>query len=444
MISGTAFPLVAAAAAFSAGAALSWYFERIRGAAGRDAQARELKIVQNLLSEARSGLDRERSQLDRAVAEAGQLRAEIARQEERNASAQRELGDLRAGLPNTFKSLASDVLQEKAQLFADQNRVDLGQVLGPLRDQIKDFQKDFQEKLQSASVQQARDRSELGEQVKALLKANQTITEEANNLARALKGSSKTQGNWGEMILERILEASGLTAGREYFSQESYTGENGRRFQPDVVVRLPGGRELVIDSKVSLVDYERSVNAADEADRSAALTRHMASVRGHIKELAEKNYQSLYGLNTLDFVILFVPIEPAFMLAISQDEKLWEEAWRRNLLLVSQSTLLFVLRTVAYLWRQERQKENAEEIASRGAALYNKLVGFVEDLEKVGVSLDRAKASYDEALKKLSKGSGSAIRQEEMLRGLGVKPQKQLPADLVAASEESSDEPAPE
>jgi DNA recombination protein RmuC len=234
------------------------------------------------------------------------------------------------------------------------------------------------------------------------------------------------------------LQAAGLRPGHEYHAQENYAGENGKRAQPDVVIHLPGERHLIIDSKVSLIHYEAHSIAESDAARSLAAESHTGSVRAHIRSLAEKNYQTLYGLNSLDFVIMFLPIEPAFMLAISRDDKLWEQAWQRNVLLVSPSTLLFVLRTVASLWRQEQQKQNVEEIARKGADLYNKLASFVADFSEVGNRLDTAQRSYADAMSKLHTGKGNVIRQAEMLKALGVKPTKQLPQGLVELAQQEN------
>jgi DNA recombination protein RmuC len=243
------------------------------------------------------------------------------------------------------------------------------------------------------------------------------------------------------MILEKILESSGLRKGHEYDVQESHTRDDGSRVQPDVIIHLPEERHIIIDAKVSLNGYEECVNANDETARDAALKRHIDSVRGHIKELATKNYQDLHGVKSLDFVLMFVPIEPAFMLAISQENNLWQDAWKRNVLLVSPSTLLFVVRTVAHLWRQEQQNRNAQEIAKRGAELYDKLTGFVEDLKSVGNRINQAQNEYDKAYGKLVSGRGNLIRQAEMLRELGIKPGKSLPQEVLDASFESSGPP---
>ena len=330
-------------------------------------------------------------------------------------------------LADAFKSLANDILEEKSVRFTEQNKTNIGQILEPLGTRLKEFQA----KVEQVYLQESKDRSALGEQVRQLMSLNQRMSADAKNLTDALKGSSKTQGNWGELVLERVLEASGLRKGHEYELRETYWHENGHKGQPDIVIFLPEGRHLVVDAKVSLKDYERSVKTENDTDRRAAIDRHLASVRRHMKELSEKDYQALHELNSLDFVIMFVPIEPAFALAIAEDSGLWEEAWKRNVLLVSPSTLLFVLRTVAYLWRQEDQARNVQEIASRGAELYDKLVGFLADLEKIGERLEQAKESYEGALNKFSKGSGNVIRRAEKLKELGVTPSKSLPTHIV-------------
>jgi len=263
---------------------------------------------------------------------------------------------------------------------------------------------------------------------------NQSLSQDAKNLTNALKGSSKAQGSWGELVLERVLESSGLRRGEEYDVQESYTREDGTRAQPDVVIHLPEERHLVADAKVSLTAYEDFASAEDEGDRQAAIKRHLDSVRSHIKGLSEKNYQALYRLKTLDFVLMFVPIEPAFMLAVTHDRELFMDAWQKNVLLVSPSTLLFVVRTVAHLWRQEAQNRNAQEIARRGAELYDRLSSFVADLDKLGDRLRQAQESYVDARDKLCRNKGNVIHQAEMLKQLGVKPRKALPPTMVEAA----------
>jgi DNA recombination protein RmuC len=337
-------------------------------------------------------------------------------------------------LTDQFKNLANEILEEKSKRFSEQNQTSLGLLLDPLKLKITEFQT----KVEDVYVKEGKDRTALAEQVRQLMDLNQSLSQDAKNLTRALKGSSKTQGSWGELVLERVLEASGLRKGEEYDVQESHTRDDGSRAQPDVVIHLPEDRHLVVDAKVSLVAYEDFSTSEDDADRQAASKRHLESIRSHMRGLSEKNYQTLYGLKSLDFVLMFVPIEPAFMLGVSHDRELFMDAWQKNVLLVSPSTLLFVVRTVAHLWRQEAQNRNAQDIAKRGAELYDKLVGFVEDLESVGTRLKQAQKDYDAAHSKLTGGRGNVIRQAEMLKDLGIKPSKALPAALVEIATDSA------
>lgn len=335
--------------------------------------------------------------------------------------------EAKEALSNQFKSLASDILEEKSKRFAEQNQTSLGQLLDPLKLRLQEFQG----KVELFYDAEGKQRSALSQQVTQLLDLNKTLSDDAKNLTLALKGSSKSQGNWGELILERVLEASGLRKGEEYDVQESHTRDDGSRAQPDVVIHLPEERHLIVDAKVSLSAYEEFVSAEDDINRAAALRRHLDSIRSHIKGLSERNYQALYGLKSLDFVLMFVPVEPAFMVGVTQDNKLFMDAWAKNVLLVSPSTLLFVVRTVAHLWRQEAQSKNAQEIAKRGAELYDRLSAFVADLEKVGDRLKQAQDSYSDAFAKLTTNKGNVIRQAEMLKELGIKPTKALPAALL-------------
>ena len=328
-------------------------------------------------------------------------------------------------LSERFRLLAAEALETSTSRLQAQSQAALGSLLDPLRQRLSDFQK----KVEEVYVDESKERSALRQQVEGLLQLNRTLSDDARNLTAALRGSAKSQGNWGELILERVLEASGLRKGHEYVVQDAQRNEDGERQQPDVVIHLPESRRLVIDAKVSLVAYERLAGAEDEGAREAALREHLGSVRAHLRGLSEKRYHALYG--QLDFVLMFVPIEPAFMAAVTHDQQLFMDAWERNVLLVSPSTLLFVVRTVAHLWRQEAQSRNAQEIARRGAELYDRLTGFVTDLEAVGTRLDHARQAWSDAKKKLGEGRGNVIRQAEMLRELGVKPSKQLPRNLV-------------
>jgi DNA recombination protein RmuC len=397
-----------------------------------DECSRELRA--NL--EARSTAEREVARLTEQLKQLELQSAQQLRQQEQQSVEKLELlSAARVELSNQFKTLASDILEEKTKRFTEQNQTNLSQLLTPLSEKIKSFQ----QKVEEVYVQEGKDRSALSEQVRLLMGLNQQLSTDTSNLTRALTTSAKVQGDLGEMILEKILESSGLRKDEEYFVQNSFRNEDSRQARPDVIVKLPENKHLIIDSKVSLTAYNDYVNAETDEARKAALARHMDSVRRHIKELAEKNYQSLHQLQSIDFVCMFVPIEGAFMAAISNDSELWGSSYERNVLLVSPSTLLFVVRTVAHLWRQERQKQNVQDIVNRGAELYDKLVGFVDDLKDVGTRLNNARTSYDQALSKLTTGKGNVIRQAVMLKELGVKPKKNLPPDLVDASAE--DEP---
>jgi len=275
-----------------------------------------------------------------------------------------------------------------------------------------------------------------------LKELNQQMSKDAINLTKALKGETKTQGNWGEFILESVLEKSGLTKGREYVVQESHNDEEGRRFQPDVIIRLPEGKSIVIDSKVSLIGYEKMVSAEDDAQRLIAGKEHLASLRAHIRGLSEKNYQQLHSLKSLDFVLLFVPIEPAFAAAVQLDQALFNEAFDKNIVVVSPTTLLATLRTIASIWRQEYQNQNAQEIADQGGKLYDKFVAFSEDLIKLGNQMDTAKKTYEESMKKLTDGSGNLITRVEKLKKLGARSSKVLPTALLNRADPDAEDEA--
>lgn len=337
------------------------------------------------------------------------------------------MDEAKRALTDQFKSLANDILEEKGKRFAEQNQTSLGTLLDPLKVRLTEFQN----KVDNVYVNETKDRIALAEQVKQLMGLNQSLGQDAKNLTAALKGSNKQQGNWGELVLERVLEASGLRKGHEYQAQAHHTLEEGGNQRPDIIISLPEDRSLVVDSKMSLNAFEAYATAEDDASRKTALERHLQSVRTHIKGLSCKNYQTLHQLKSLDFVLMFVPIEPAFMLAVDNDKELLMEAWKKNVLLVSPSTLLFVVRTVEHLWRQEAQSKNAQDIARRGAELYDRLSAFVAEFEKVGTRLSQAQDSFKDARDKLSKNNGNVIRQAEMLRELGVKPTKALPKSLV-------------
>ena len=397
--------------------------------------------VAALEREAAAGADQARLRAGELQAAHAELAQVSARADADRASAHEKLQlltEAKTALSDQFKALANEILEEKSKRFAEQNRQNLGTLLDPLRTQLNEFKG----KVEEVYVKEGQERFALTEQVKQLMELNRTLSNDANNLTKALKGSAKTQGNWGELILERVLEASGLRKGHEFHTQDSQLDEDGRRLQPDVVIHLPEDRRLVVDAKVSLVAYDRFTAADSEDERTGSARAHLDSVRQHIRGLSAKRYQDLYGLKSLDLVVMFVPIEPAFMLAVTHDDALFMDAWQRNVLLVSPSTLLFVVRTIAHLWRQEAQSRNAQDIAKRGAELFDKLSGFVADLQKVGVRLKEAQSAYDDAEKRLSTGKGNVIRQAQMLKDLGVKTAKALPGPLVDASGAGEDAPA--
>ena len=343
-----------------------------------------------------------------------------------------ELDNLQKTFTKEFENLANRILEEKSQKFAEQNKTNIGNILDPLKEKIKIFE----EKVEKSYNTEAAERNSLKGEIKMLVTLNKQISEEANNLAKALKGDTKKQGNWGEIILERILERSGLQKGIEYEMQVSSTTEEGRRVQPDAVINLPDRKHIVIDSKVSLVAYEAFINAQTDEDQERNLQVHIVSVKNHIKGLSEKKYQTLDQLNTPDFVLLFMPIESSFSIAVQADNELFNFAWERKIVIVSPSTLLATLRTIASIWKQERQTKNALEIAKQSGDLYDKFVGFAEELISVGRKMNEAKISYDDAMKKLSTGKGNLIRRAETIKELGAKTTKDIPQSLVERANE--------
>lgn len=346
---------------------------------------------------------------------------------ERLAEQKKEIEELQLKFASEFKNLANEIFEEKSKKFTDQNKSNLSDLLNPLKEKITEFEK----KVEQTNKESIERNSALKEQILSLKELNQQITKEAENLTKALKGEAKTQGNWGEVILEKILEKSGLIKGEHYETQVSITNVEGKRLQPDVVVRLPENKNIVIDSKVSLVAYERYVNSDDEVERMRFIKEHLASIRLHIRSLSEKNYQSLYDIGSLDFVLLFMPLEPAFSLAVQNDTELFTDAYERNIVIVSPTTLIATLRTISSIWRQEQQGRNALEIARQGGLLYDKFVAFTEDLKKVGQHIESSKAVYTDAMKKLYEGKDNLTRKAERLKELGAKTTKSVDQRLL-------------
>ena len=343
-----------------------------------------------------------------------------------------ELEKLNERFAHEFKNLANEIFEEKSKKFTEQNKTNIHDLLNPLKEKIGEFQK----KVEDSNKEGAERNASLVTQIKHLSDLNKQITKEAENLTKALKGDSKAQGNWGEVILEKILEKSGLEKGREYETQVSETGDDGKRYQPDVVIRLPDNKHVIVDSKVSLTAYERFVNEENEADKLVQLKLHINSIKTHIKGLSEKSYQNLYGLDGLDFVLLFIPIEPAFTLAVQHDQDLFNDAYSRNIVIVSPTTLIATLRTIASIWKQEYQNKNAIEIARQGGALYDKFQSFTEDLISIGKHLNGTQKAYQESMKKLSEGSGNLVKRAEGLKKLGAKASKQMDERLLDRSED--------
>ncbi|MFT4167975.1 MAG: DNA recombination protein RmuC [Dysgonomonas sp.] len=362
------------------------------------------------------------------------LEASLSTKEELLSLQQGEISNVREQFNKDFQLLANRILEEKTSKFTDINRLNMESILKPLNEKLSEFKVKVEETYDKESKQ----RFSLEERIRELVSLNHQISEDANNLTKALKGNSKIQGNWGEMILESILEKSGLKKGEEYFTQEILTNEKGERIlndenkalQPDVVIVYPGGRKIIVDSKVSLNGYVKYVESETDQERFSAEKEHILSVKKHIDELSSKSYQDY--IDSLDFVMMFVPNEPAYILAMQLDSSIWDYAYRKRILLISPTNLIASLKVVADLWKREYQSRNAQEIARRGSILYDKFVGFVETLQDVGKNMERTQRSYDKALMQLRDGNGNLIRQAEMLKDLGVKSQKDLPDSNLA------------
>ena len=334
-------------------------------------------------------------------------------------------------MTDAFENLSNRIFEEKSKKFVDQNKHNIGEVLNPLREQLGDFRK----KIEDVYDKESKDRLSLHHEITSLKSLNEQMSKDAINLTKALKGESKKRGDWGEVILERVLEDSGLKKGREYEVQGSYRDENKTLYRPDVVVHLPNQRDVIIDSKISLNAYERYYSSNDEQEKSGALKEHLSSIRTHINDLKSKSYSELVGVNSLDMVLMFVAIEPALMLAFEQDETLFQDAFSSGIFLVSPSTLSMNLQVIQNMWRYEYQNQNAQEIAKRAGDMYDKFAGFVEALEDIGDKLDKAQTAYETAHNRLIDGKGNLITRAETIRKLGeLKTNKQLPKELIDKS----------
>ncbi|WP_416427453.1 DNA recombination protein RmuC [Pseudomonas sp. App30] len=397
------------------------------------AQGRELDLLQIERDNARDAAHAwniERSgkegELRRLDAQCAALQAELREQQDSHQQRLTDLQGSRDELRAQFAELAGKIFDEREQRFAETSQQRLGQLLDPLKERIQSFEKRVEESYQ----QEARERFSLGKELERLQQLNQRLSDEATNLTQALKGQ-KTQGNWGELILERVLEHAGLEKGREYQTQVSLKGPDGERFQPDVLIMLPGDKQVVVDSKVSLTAYQQYISADDPAVAQTALKQHVLSLRNHVKGLSGKDYNRLEGLHSLDFVLLFVPIEAAFSAALQAEPNLFQEAFDRQIVIVSPTTLLATLRVIDSLWKQERQSQNAREIAERAGWLYDKFVLFIQDLDEVGNRLQQLDKAYSAARNKLTDGRGNLVSRTEQLKLLGARASKSLPADLL-------------
>lgn len=366
-------------------------------------------------------LNRElRNQLEINSAQEAELREVTIRLEETKMAAdekQRLLVNSEQRLNAQFENLANRIFENSGRRVDEQNRQSLNGLISPLREQLEGFRRQVQESF----GQEARERHTLSHEIRNLQQLNAQMAQEAINLTKALKGDNKTQGNWGEVVLSRVLEASGLREGHEYETQVNIQLEQNARMQPDVIVRLPQGKDVVVDAKMTLVAYERYFNSEDDAARELAISEHIAAIRGHLRQLSRKDYQQLPGLRSLDYVLMFIPVEPAFLLAIDRQPELINEALNQNIMLVSPTTLLVALRTISNLWRYEHQSRHAQRIADRAGRLYDKMRLFVDDMSAMGQSLDKAQESYRQAMKKLSEGRGNLIAQAESFRHMGVE-----------------------
>ncbi|MCO6164082.1 DNA recombination protein RmuC [Flavobacterium sp. NRK F7] len=352
---------------------------------------------------------------------------------ERNKEQKQEVNELQEKFTKEFENLANKILEEKTTKFTEQNKENLKIILNPLQEKIQLFEK----KVEDTHKESIDYHAALRQQILGLREMNDKMSKETVNLTKALKGDSKMQGNWGELVLERVLEKSGLEKGREYEVQQSFTSQEGGRIMPDVIINLPDGKKMVIDSKVSLTAYERYVNEEDETAKSIILKEHVTSVKRHVDQLSDKNYQDIYQMESPDFVLLFIPIEPAFALALNEDSTLYNKAFEKNIVIVTPATLLATLRTIDSMWTNQKQQENAIEIARQAGALYDKFEGFVSDLIKIGKKMDEAKSEYGNAMNKLVDGKGNLVVSVEKLKKMGAKAKKALPESVLKRASEN-------
>lgn len=377
--------------------------------------------LENDLAEWKQSYDKGQVELRQKEGEMSRLTTEKEGLEKRLREQKEDLEQIQQKLNLEFRNLANQILDEKSKKFTDQNKQNLDQILTPLRERIQEFQ----QKVEKANLEDTRRSAALGEQLKHLRDLNKQVTEEAKSLTQALRGDSKSQGNWGEMQLESILELAGLERDIHYEREKTIRSEEQQNQRLDFIINLPDGKHLILDSKVSLRAYSRYYESEEEKEKQRFIKEHLNNIYTHIKLLGNKDYQNLYGINTPDYVLMFVANEPALNLALREDHDLYEKALRSNIVLVSTTTLLATLRTISYIWKQDRQNKNAEEIAKQAGALYDKFVNFTEDLVKLGRQMDTAQTTYRESMKKLTEGRGNLVRRTEELRKLGAQSTKE-------------------
>ncbi len=423
------------------GLGLGIYIQKLKtksSQSGLEAENKQLQTSIASLNEKLVSENEEKRQLQNEKEQLGQnyVRLEAVNEnlQRINSEQKEEVEKLQEKFTKDFELLASKILEEKSTKFTEQNQKNIKQILSPLQEKIQLFEK----KVEDTQKENITIHSALKEQLLLLQNQNLKITQEAENLTKALKGDSKMQGNWGELVLERVLEKSGLEKDREYSVQQSFQREDGSRVLPDVIINLPNGKKMIVDSKVSLTDYERYVNS-DEEEKERHLKNHINSLRKHVEQLSAKKYEDLYEIESPDFVLLFVPIEPAFAVAINQDNSLYNKAFEQNIVIVTPATLLATLRTIDTMWNNEKQQRNAIEIARQAGALYDKFEGFVSDLTKVGKKMDEAKTEYRGAMNKLVEGRGNIVTSIEKLKKMGAKAKKSIPEPILKRAEEDSD-----
>jgi DNA recombination protein RmuC len=431
--------IIAILIAAGIGAYLGMLFTKLKSKSDKGAIEERQHQLQNTINDLKQNLSKLETEREEIRREKDFLNTELTRKnadfenlQQQNLKRDEELATQQEQLRKDFELLATKILDEKSEKFTLQNKENIKQILNPLQEKIQVFEK----KVEDSQKESISMHSALKEQLLGLKDLNQQMTKEATNLTKALKGDSKMQGNWGELVLERVLEKSGLEKDREYFVQQSFTLEDGSRVMPDVVLHLPDNKKMIIDSKVSITDYNRYINAEDDT-KEMHLKAHLNSIKKHVEQLSAKNYQDLYDIESPDFVLMFIPIEPAFAVAINEDNTLYNKAFEKNIVIVTPSTLLATLRTIDTMWNNEKQQRNAIEIARQAGALYDKFEGLVKDLTGVGKKIDAAKSDYSAAMNKLVEGRGNLVTSVEKLKKMGAKAKKALPEAILKRAEDN-------